>query len=50
MEIVRKTEEVLLTVKEGRNNLHSIKRRKAKWISHTLHRLCLLKHVTKGKI
>jgi len=50
MEIVRKTEKELLTVKEGRNILHSIKRRKVKWISHILHRHCLLKHITKGMI
>ena len=28
----------------------SNRRRKAKWIRHILHRNCLLKHVTKGKI
>ena len=50
MEIVRKTKEVLLRVKEERSILHNIKQRKAKWISHILHRECLLKHVTKGKI
>jgi hypothetical protein len=29
--------------------LHTIKRRKAKWIVQ-LHRNCLLKHITEGKI
>jgi len=45
-----KNEEVLNTVKENRNGLHIIKRKKAKWIGHILHRDCLLKHLTEGKI
>jgi hypothetical protein len=50
MEIVRKTEEVLLAAKEERKILHNIKGRKSKRISHILHRHRLLKHVTKGNI
>jgi hypothetical protein len=46
---VRK-EEVLLRVKEERNILRTIKRRKANWIGHIWRRNCLLKHVTEGKI
>jgi hypothetical protein len=42
--------EVLHRVKKERNILHVIKRRKATWISHILHRNCLLKHVIEGKI
>ena len=30
--------------------LHIIESGKAKWIGHVLHRKCLLKHVTGGKI
>jgi hypothetical protein len=32
-------------VKEERNIVHTIKRRKANWIGHILRRNCLLKHV-----
>jgi hypothetical protein len=42
--------EVLHRVKEERNILNTIKRRKANWIGHILHRNCLLKHVTEGKL
>jgi hypothetical protein len=41
---------VLKRVKEERNILHSIKRRKANWIGHILRRNCLLRHVIEGKI
>jgi hypothetical protein len=41
--------EVLHKVKEERNMLHTIKRRKANWIGHTLRRNCRLKHVIEGK-
>jgi len=41
---------VLLRVKERRNILHEINKRKAKWIGHILHRNCLLQWVTEGKI
>jgi hypothetical protein len=37
-------------VKEERNIVHTIKRRKANWIGHILRRNCLLKHVIGGKI
>jgi hypothetical protein len=40
-----RNEEVLHRVKEERNILHTIKRRKANWIVHILCRNCLLKHV-----
>jgi hypothetical protein len=42
-------EEVSHIVKEERDILQIIKRRKANWIGHILSRNCLLKHVTKGK-
>jgi hypothetical protein len=41
-----RNEEVLHTVKEERNILHKIKRRKANWSGHILHRNCLLKCIT----
>ena len=41
---------VLHTVKEERNNLHTIKRRRANWIGHILRRNCLLQQVIEGKI
>ena len=37
-------------VKEERNVLHTIKRRKANRIGHILRRNCLLRHVIEGKI
>jgi hypothetical protein len=43
-------EAVLHKVKEERNILHTIRRRKANWIGHTLRRNCLLSHITEGKI
>ena len=46
---VRK-EEVLLRVKDQRNILHEISKRKANWIGHILHRNCLVQRVTEGKI
>jgi hypothetical protein len=45
-----KNEQVLQTVKEERNILHTIKRGEANWLCHILHRNCLLKHVIEGKI
>jgi hypothetical protein len=42
--------EVLHRVKEERNILHTIKRRKANWIGHILRRNCLLKHIIEIKI
>jgi hypothetical protein len=43
-----RNEEVLHRVKEDRNILHTIKRRKANWSGHILRRNCLLKHVIEG--
>jgi hypothetical protein len=45
-----RNEEVLLRVKEQRNILHKISKRKANWIGHILGRSCLLRHVIKGNI
>ena len=41
---------MLLRVKEQRNILHEIRKRKANWIGHILLRNCLLKQVIEGKI
>jgi hypothetical protein len=43
-------EEVLLGVKEQRNILHEISKRKANWFGHILRRNCLLQQVIEGKI
>jgi hypothetical protein len=43
-------EAVTRRLKEKRNILHTIRRRKANWIGHILRRNCLLKHITEGKI
>jgi len=45
-----RNEEVLLRVKEQRNILHEIRKRKANWIGYILHRNCLLQWVIEGKI
>ena len=45
-----RNEEVLLRVKEQRNILHKIRKRKANWIGHILRRNCLLQRVIEGKI
>ena len=45
-----RNEDVLHRVKEERNILHTVKRRKADWIGHILHRDCLEKHIIEGKI
>jgi ribosomal 50S subunit-associated protein YjgA (DUF615 family) len=42
--------DVLLKVKEQRNILHEIRKRKANWIGHILRRNCLLQRVIEGKI
>jgi hypothetical protein len=42
--------EVLLRVKEQRNILHEIRKRKANWFGHILRRNCLLQRVIEGKI
>ena len=45
-----RNEEVLLRVKEQRNILQEIRKRKANWIGHILRRNCLLQRVIEGKI
>jgi hypothetical protein len=45
-----RNEDVLHRVKEEREILHTIKRRKANCIGHILRRTRLLKHVIEGKI
>jgi hypothetical protein len=42
-----RNEEVLHRVKEERNILHTVKRRKDNWIGHILRTNCLLEHVIK---
>jgi hypothetical protein len=41
--------DVLLRVKEQRNILHEVRKRKANWIGHILRRNCLLQLVIEGK-
>jgi hypothetical protein len=45
-----RNEEVLVRVKEQRNILHEICKRKANWIGHILRRNCLLQQDIEGKI
>jgi hypothetical protein len=45
-----RNEEVLLRIKEQRNILYEISKRKAYWIGHILCRNCLLRQVIEGKI
>jgi hypothetical protein len=45
-----RNEAVLLRVKEQRNILREISKRKANWIGHILRRNCLLQQVIEGKI
>ena len=45
-----RNKEVLLRVKEQRNNLHEISKQKANWIGHILGRNCLLQQAIEGKI
>jgi hypothetical protein len=45
-----RNEEVLHGVKEDRNIIHTVKRRKDNLIGYILCRNCLLKHVTDEKI
>ena len=42
--------EVLLRVKEQRNILNEISKRKVNWIGHILRRNCFLQRVIEGKI
>jgi hypothetical protein len=43
-------EAVLHRIKEKRNILHMIRRRKANWIGHILCRIYFLSHIIEGKI
>ena len=45
-----RNEEMLHTVMEERNILHTVKRRKANWIGHILCRNCLPEQVIEGKV
>ena len=45
-----RNEEVLQIVKEERNILQTIKRRKARWIVCILRRNCLIKHIIERKV
>jgi len=45
-----RNEEVLLRVKEQRNILHEIRKRKANWIGHILLKNCILQRVIERKI
>jgi hypothetical protein len=45
-----RNEDVLLRVKEQRNILHEIRKRKANWIGIILRSNCLVQRVTEGKI
>jgi hypothetical protein len=45
-----RSKELLQRVKEEKNILQTIRRRKANWIGNILHRNCLLKHIIDGKI
>jgi hypothetical protein len=45
-----RNEVVLHRIKEDRNILHTLERRKSNWIGHSLRRNCLLKHVIEGKL
>jgi len=40
-----RNEDVLIKVKEQKNIVQAIKRKKANWIGHSLRRICLLQHV-----
>jgi hypothetical protein len=42
--------EILIRVKEQKNILHEISKRKANWIGHILRRKCVLQQVTEEKI
>jgi hypothetical protein len=45
-----RNEEVLRGVKEERNTVHTVNKRKVNWIGHILYRNCLLRQVTGGTI
>ena len=50
VDIILPNEEVLLGVKEQKNILHEIRKRKANWTGRILRRNCLLQKVIEGKI
>jgi hypothetical protein len=45
-----RNDKILLRVRDQRNILHEISKRKANWIGHILHRNCLLRQVIEGKM
>jgi hypothetical protein len=45
-----RNEDVFLRVKEQRNILHEIRKRKVNWIGHILRRNCLLQRAIKGNM
>jgi hypothetical protein len=45
-----RNKEILLIVKEQRNILHEIRKKKGSWIGHILRRDCLLQQAIEGKI
>ena len=45
-----RNEEVLLRVKEQKNILYEISKRKANWVGQILYRNCLLQRIIEGKI
>jgi hypothetical protein len=45
-----RNKEVLFLVKEQRNILHEINKRKANWMGHILRRNCLLQQVAEEKV
>jgi len=45
-----RNEDVLLRVKEQRNIVHTVQRRKANWIGHVWHRNYLVKQVIEGNV
>jgi hypothetical protein len=46
---LRKESDIVI-LREANAHLHEIRKRKANWIGHILHRNCLLKQVIEGKI
>jgi hypothetical protein len=50
MEKLSWTDHVRNEVKEQRNILHEISKRKANWIGHILRRNCMLRQIIEGKI
>jgi len=45
-----RNEQIFQKVKEERNVLHTMKRKKSNWIGHILRRNCPLKHINEGQI